>query len=57
MLTAIIRLLVGPAPSYPTGQERIVTLRDAILWRLGSVPGWDASVDETGRVQCFRVRQ
>lgn len=50
----IIRALVGARPPYPTGAERIRTLRDAIVWRLAGLPGWDASVGDDGRVTVWR---
>lgn len=49
----IITLLVGSAPSYPTGQERIVTVWSAILWRLASLAGLDAAVNSDGSVFVF----
>ena len=53
---AIIRAIVGPPRPWPTGQERIHTLRAALLWRFSSLPGLDASVRPDGSVGVFRMR-
>jgi hypothetical protein len=53
MKSKIVKLVVGTLPSYKTGAERIVTLKDAIKWRLGSLPGLDALVNDDGSVRIF----
>jgi hypothetical protein len=55
VVMAIVTLICDDAP-WPTGCERIHTLRDAMLWRIASLPGLDASVDPDGTVTVFRDR-
>lgn len=54
MVKFIVRVLVGRPLPYPCGQERIRTIWAALLWRLGSIPGLDASVNGDGSVTLFR---
>lgn len=57
MRNFIVGLLIGRPLPYPTGQERIRTIRDALKWRLVSFAPWlDAYVREDGSVAVFRVR-
>ena len=50
----LIKLIVGRPLPFPTGQERITRMWDAILWRMASLPGLDATVILDGRVHIFR---
>lgn len=51
----IVSLLVGTPPNWPTGAERITTLRDALRWRVAALPWLDAGVSDDGRVTVFFV--
>ena len=56
-MNKIIRALVGQDSSeYSTGSDKIVRFWDAIKWLVGSLPGWDASVQEGGGVHLFRMK-
>jgi hypothetical protein len=53
----IVKLVVGKAKAFPTGQERISTLANALKWRLPDLlfflPRLDAQVNDKGIVGLF----
>lgn len=52
----LIAALVGRPKSrtWSCGESRIATVFDALLWRLGSLPCMDASVNDDGTVMLYR---
>jgi hypothetical protein len=49
----LVQMILG-ASDYPTGSVRIRTIRHALLWQLGALPGLDADVRADGSVRLFR---